>query len=111
MMKVETKRFERALRKYVELAQEKTKERDFSDGKTIPLKVAPRRSKRYVKIIEDSPGQPVFAFIDTNNGDVLYPASWSKPAKHTRGNIFFESPLKGTGPYGPEPLPNWRHGT
>jgi hypothetical protein len=99
--------FEEALANYVKLAQARTKERTYSDGKAITLTTSPRRSKRYVRVYEKSEGC-VFAFIDISNGDVLYPASWSKPAKHARGNIFADDPLEGTGPYGPEQLPNWR---
>ena len=64
-----------------------------------------QRGKRYVKVItvEQPRGQDgsVHSFIDTN-GDVLKPASWSRPAKHARGNIFDEhNGLKDMGPYGP----------
>ncbi|RDJ35715.1 MAG: hypothetical protein DWQ19_12930 [Crenarchaeota archaeon] len=48
------------------------------------------KGKRYLKVVEtrqDVPGESVFAFID-KNGDILRPASWSRPAKHARGNIF-----------------------
>ena len=41
--------------------------------------------KRWDKVVYDD---SVFAFIDPNNGDIYYPASWSRPAKHVRGNIF-----------------------
>ncbi|WP_439357920.1 DUF7717 family protein [Bradyrhizobium sp. DASA03007] len=44
----------------------------------------------------------VHAFVDKNTGDVLMPASWSKPAKHARGNIFDEhNGLANMGTYGP----------
>jgi hypothetical protein len=44
----------------------------------------------------------VHAFVDKNTGDVLMPASWSKPAKHARGNIFeADNGLGRMGPYGP----------
>lgn len=51
------------------------------------------------------------AFIDTTGGlidgvphkvgDVLKPASWRRPAKHARGNIFDPSGIATMGPYGP----------
>ena len=44
----------------------------------------------------------VHAFVCKNTGDVLMPASWSKPAKHARGNIFDDSNgLAKMGVYGP----------
>jgi hypothetical protein len=44
----------------------------------------------------------VHAFVCKNTGDVLMPASWSKPAKHARGNIFDEhNGLEKMGVYGP----------
>lgn len=102
--------FEEALDNYVKLAQAKTAERDYSGGKETELAVAPRRSKRCVKIVEVKDGKPrsVFAFIEIASGDVLKAASWNAPAKHARGNIFADDPLKGTTPYGPEYLYNWR---
>ena len=44
----------------------------------------------------------VHAFVCKNTGDVLMPASWSKPAKHARGNIFDDNNgLANMGGYGP----------
>lgn len=43
---------------------------------------------KYVKVVH---GSSVYCFIDRSNGDVLKAASWSRPAKHPRGNIFDES--------------------
>ncbi|WP_316200985.1 MULTISPECIES: hypothetical protein [unclassified Bradyrhizobium] len=37
------------------------------------------------RIIQDT---GVFCFVDKATGDVLKPASYDKPAKHARGNIF-----------------------
>jgi len=54
---------------------------------------------RYVKVIN---GSSVHSFVDMTNGNVLKPAGWSKPAKHSRGNIFDEkNGLATMGPYGP----------
>ena len=55
--------------------------------------------RRYVKIETHCPRitsgritsgnrHMVFAFIDMTNGDVLKAATWRKPAKTARGNIF-----------------------
>lgn len=60
---------------------------------------------RYIKIIENHKGpsgMSVFAFIDKTNGDVLKPATWKTPAKHSRGNIFDgHYGLKHVDAYGP----------
>lgn len=43
--------------------------------------------KKFIKIVM---GSGVYAFIDRMTGDVLFPASWNAPTKHSpvRGNIF-----------------------
>lgn len=46
---------------------------------------------KFAKFVIDSGS--VFAFVDLSNGDILKPASWQKPAKHARGNIY--SPTNG----------------
>jgi hypothetical protein len=71
-------------------------------GRTLTMK----KGKRYVKIINTpklgAHNRSVWAFIDTNNGDVLKPASWKAPAKHARGNIFDAfNGLKMVDAYGP----------
>lgn len=44
-----------------------------------------------VRIVRDEPSsRSVAAFVDLATGDILFPASWSKPAKHARGNVFAE---------------------
>ena len=53
---------------------------------------------RYIRIAHGG----AHSFIDRLGGDVLKPASFAKPAKHARGNIFdADGGLKGMGPYGP----------
>ena len=60
---------------------------------------------KYLKIQKRTIGEArwtAYAFIDLTNGDVLKPATWLKPAKHARGNLF--DPSRGLacmGPYGP----------
>lgn len=67
---------------------------DFHDK---PFKI--QIGKRYARIVREG---SVHCFVDLTNGDVLKAASWSKPAKHARGNIFDESNgLKLMGQYGP----------
>jgi len=43
------------------------------------------KGKRYMKVIHDN---SIVAFVDISTGDIYKPASWSKPAKHVRGNIY-----------------------
>ena len=101
--KVQTKRFERALKAYVDGANKIFQARW---GKDKRLAVAPRRSTHFIKIAvyEDKTPSEVFAFIEISTGDVLKAASWSSPAPHARGNIFASDPLDGTDEYGPQSL-------
>lgn len=39
-------------------------------------------------------GGSAYAFIDNETGDILKPASWAAPAKHARGSIYAEDPVK-----------------
>jgi hypothetical protein len=56
---------------------------------------------KYAKITTTTHGATsVYGFIDRNNGDLLKAASWTKPAKHPRGNIFAPDPLAGCTDYG-----------
>ncbi|MBI9086797.1 MAG: hypothetical protein JEZ11_24585 [Desulfobacterales bacterium] len=50
-----------------------------------------KHGKKYAKIIikqnpTDKHGS-AWAFINKETGDILKPANWSTPAKHSRGNI------------------------
>jgi hypothetical protein len=74
----------------------------FKGDSQTPVLVA-IRGRKYVKIIKIHWDQrTVFAFINTDNGDILKPASWSAPARHARGNLFDENDgIKYVGPYGP----------
>lgn len=47
-----------------------------------------QEGKRYYKIVA---GGAAKAFIDKENGDIYMSASWSKPAKHVRGNVMDET--------------------
>jgi hypothetical protein len=53
--------------------------------------------KKYAKLVRD---HSVEAFIDLENGDIYKPASWAKPAKHVRGNIFDELGARAFDPQG-----------
>lgn len=68
-----------------------------------------------IVLVENPDTERVWGFIATKNmqtkhllfqqGDIARPASWSRPAKHARGNIFDEDGgMKYAGPYGPHLL-------
>ena len=62
------------------------------------------KGRRYWKVIRASvngSSRSVHVFVDTKTGGVLKAASWSAPAKGSRGNIFDENNGLGRmGPYG-----------
>lgn len=82
---------------------------------TLPAKnLEAEWGTRYVRIVDverntgaDAASRPynrrsAWAFIDRTTGDVLKPASFRAPAKHSRGNIFDDKNGMGSmGPYGP----------
>ena len=64
------------------------------------------KGRKYWRIVardkDIRPSGSAWAFLNTENGDVLKPASWRAPAKHARGNIYdTQGGMKGVGPYGP----------
>ena len=70
-------------------------------------KLITKKGSKYIKIISEDVGmgnsnsRRVWGFIVKSNGDILKEQSWSRPAKHNRGNIFDEDPLLFIGQYGP----------
>ena len=48
------------------------------------------RGPKWVKVITVDSQKSVFCFIDPETGDIYKAATWSKPAKGIRGNIFKE---------------------
>jgi hypothetical protein len=73
-----------------------------ASGLTEKITITTVCGNRYAKIIKSYSERnlSVYGFIDLSNGDLLKAASWAKPAKHARGNIFAPDPLAGCGPYG-----------
>jgi len=64
------------------------------------------KGRKYWRIVAKDEGVRLsgsaWAFLNTENGDVLKPASWKAPAKHARGNIYDSAGgLKTVGVYGP----------
>lgn len=55
------------------------------------------------KQVKDSDfhSKSAWAFIDKSNGDILKPASFSAPAKHTRANIYKKETWGNVGVFGP----------
>ena len=82
--------FESRIRVWLEGAQEILDDhckQTFSQIGRFKLELKP--GKKYVKVVAINSCQShAFAFIDMTNGDVLKVASWKRPAKHARGNIF-----------------------
>lgn len=115
--------FDERLASWLEGAQKKINDHwtrsNFTHGLAPVLKM--RRGTRFVIVTRhdrDKDGNEVptsasaHAFIDITGGniegkdhkmgDVLKPASWKKPAKHARGNIFdADNGLNCMGEYGP----------
>jgi len=54
------------------------------------------KSKKYLKVVSRirsehgfvSDQVSAYAFIDKQTGDIYMPASWQRPSKHIKGNIF-----------------------
>lgn len=48
------------------------------------------KGSKYAKLfnVSKGSGKQILAFINMNNGDVLKPASFKIPAKHSRGNVY-----------------------
>ena len=81
---------------WLDKVNEKRKEhwdKNFSYKPYTPLTIS--KGKKYIKLIDES---SVWAFVSmwegvnkgslVCKGDLLKPAGWSSPAKHSRGNIF-----------------------
>lgn len=64
-------------------------ERVYPDNSVPQLSIV--RGKRWIKIVNTDTQVSVHCFIDPQNGDVLKAASWERPAKYARGNLFDES--------------------
>lgn len=94
--------FQNALEKFVKNCQELINaEYSRAYPNVIPPTLKVDEGKRYVKIVkQDISQRSVYAFVDTTNGDILKAATWKAPAKHARGNIFSENPMKDMTAYG-----------
>jgi len=91
-----------ALDTFVALLKERLEKRRTEIGLTYfdSYKVWAEETPKYFKVYstELKNGQPfnrdiqkggdIRAFIVKENGDILKPASWKVPAKHSRGNIY-----------------------
>lgn len=91
--------FEQALKAWLEGAQKKIDEHYAANYTNLsPPRLEIQRGSKRIRVVC---GGSAWAFIDPN-GDVLKAASWAKPAKHARGNIFDEhGGLKHVSSYGP----------
>lgn len=66
---------------------------NYSYREYIPLKK--EKGRKYMKLIDDTTVWGFVSMVDGMNkgvevkvGDLLKPADWRTPAKHSRGNIF-----------------------
>jgi hypothetical protein len=82
---------------WLEQTEEKLKTEHYKQKQIVPWKpLTYKKGKKFVKIL--SGGGSVWGFVSMFDGyhdqvpvkvgDLLKPASWSKPARHSRGNIF-----------------------
>jgi len=81
---------------WLEKVNEERKEywdNNYSYKEYEPLKV--EKGRKYIKLIDDSSVWGFVSMVDGVNkgssikkGDLLKPANWNTPAKHSRGNIF-----------------------
>ena len=56
-----------------------------------------RQGRKYTRFFK---GTSIYCFVEMTTGDILKPASLKKVAKHSRGSIHNQDPLKCCGPYG-----------
>ena len=85
-------------------------DKNFSYKEYTPLTIS--KGRKFMKLIDETSVWGFVSMVDgehdgvpVKKGDLMKPASWSKPAKHSRGNIF-EGTAKYTY-YGPEYLQNY----
>ena len=102
----EEKDFDKALNVFLKGAQQIIDDhykRDLPNLK--PSILVTTSGKKYVKVIskaQSGTSTSAWAFIDKTTGDVLKPATWNRPAKHARGNIFDQdNGTRSVSPYGP----------
>lgn len=76
--------------KYVAEVQKRT-DHTYLEHPAADPKISFTEGKRFFKVAVTTWGQTsVHSFVDKENGDVLKPASWDRPALHARGNILSE---------------------
>ena len=67
----------------------------------VPDLIQVEGGRKYIKVSHTHDGgngqKAVHSFINSENGDILKPASWRAPAKHARGNIFSKINLSESG--------------
>ena len=64
--------------------------------------ITAQQGPRYIRVVrQDGACHSAHCFVDRTTGDVLKPAGWKGPAKHSRGNILrADNGLTCMGPYG-----------
>jgi len=96
---------EQGVKKYIDFLTDQA-EKSFKKyyPNLQPPKYDFKRGSRFHKIFrEDANGssKSVVAFVDKATGDIFKPASWSKPAKHARGNVKDDATWRGHTEHGP----------
>jgi hypothetical protein len=87
--KNDPRKFEEAFDKWMKIAKQRVLDNYKQYRNLEPPDLIVEEGNRYWKVVRhESSSRSVFAFIDTQNGNVYKPASWRAPAKHARGNIF-----------------------
>jgi hypothetical protein len=95
-------RVKEAFEKFIEAVQYMViaeNERKFPQLENPRIYTMPGR--RYWRVVRESFGaKSAYCFVDKTNGDILMAATWKAPAKHARGNVLDENPLKAVTEYG-----------
>jgi hypothetical protein len=104
------KDFDTALRAFVAAVQARSdayhaKGYFNTDKPKYTVDVGPKN----LRIVHDNGMQKsVYCFVRASDGAILKAASWERPAKHDRSNIFNDNPLQGTNIYGAVYMPPGR---
>lgn len=93
-----------AFKQFMEVAQslvDSDRNKNRPEGFS-PSVLSAEFGRKYVRIVVSEGGTSIssWAFVDRTNGDILKCESWSRPAKHARGNIL-RGDFKWLSGYGP----------
>ncbi len=92
-------KFEPELQKLSDFIKKDYQKNEFAKGRNF--NIVWEYGNKFIKVITSVGQRSVWGFIDRNNGDIYKAATWSRPAKHVRGNLFDKktwSKFEWTGP-------------